>query len=63
MDDTHPGIREDFEQGTLSIRRTDRPFSRLPIDLTLEQTLNGEAASSSGKILFYFLSDKQQISR
>ncbi|GFV92984.1 uncharacterized protein TNCV_3426961 [Trichonephila clavipes] len=30
--------------GCFGIKRTDKPFSRIPIDLTLEQTINAEAA-------------------
>lgn len=45
MEETHPGISDDFVNGILSVRRTERPFSRLPIDLTLEQTINADAAS------------------
>lgn len=47
MEETHPGISEDFENGILSVRRTAKPFSRSAIDLTLEQTINADAASSS----------------
>ena len=47
MEDTHPGITEYFEKGMISIRRTNKPFSRIPIDLTLEQTVNADAASSA----------------
>lgn len=46
MEETHPGIAQDFVEGILSIRRTEKPFSRLPIDLTLEQTINADAANS-----------------
>uniref|UniRef100_A0ABD2WFG9 Uncharacterized protein n=1 Tax=Trichogramma kaykai TaxID=54128 RepID=A0ABD2WFG9_9HYME len=45
IDDTHPGLREDLENGSFGIRRTNKPFSRQPIDLTLEQTINADAAS------------------
>lgn len=44
VDDTHPGLRLSLEQGSFGVRRTDKPFSRIPVDLTLEQTINGEAA-------------------
>ena len=47
MEDTHPGITEEFQRGLLSIRRTEKPFSRVPIDITLEQTMNGDAANSA----------------
>ncbi|XP_055307994.1 uncharacterized protein LOC129572103 [Sitodiplosis mosellana] len=42
---THPGLWEEFENGALSIRRTSKQFCRTPIDLTLEQTINADAAN------------------
>lgn len=45
MDKTHPGVRHILEQGALSIRRTSKSFSRTPVDQTLEQTVNNDAAS------------------
>ncbi|KAK5650795.1 hypothetical protein RI129_001824 [Pyrocoelia pectoralis] len=44
VDDTHPGLRAEMAKGSFGIRRTNKPFSRIPVDLTLEQTINGEAA-------------------
>jgi hypothetical protein len=44
MEDTHPGIMEYFEKGIISIRRTNKPFSRIPIDLTVEKIANADAA-------------------
>lgn len=44
MEDTHPGITEYFEKGMISIRRTNKPFSRIPIDLTVEKIANADAA-------------------
>lgn len=41
---THPGLEEDFKKGFFGIKRTGKPFSRQPIDLTLEQTINADAA-------------------
>ncbi|GFX58424.1 hypothetical protein TNCV_320061 [Trichonephila clavipes] len=35
---------EDFQKGFFGIKRTNKPFSRQPIDLTLEQTVNADAA-------------------
>ncbi|GFW83425.1 hypothetical protein TNCV_2545231 [Trichonephila clavipes] len=35
---------EDFQKGFFGIKRTNKPFSRQPIDLTLEQTINADAA-------------------
>ena len=45
IDTAHPGLRKVLENGALSIRRTDKTFSRTPVDLTLEQTINADAAS------------------
>ncbi|CAH2102425.1 unnamed protein product [Euphydryas editha] len=42
--ETHPGLEEDFKKGFFGIKRTGKPFSRQPIDLTLEQTINADAA-------------------
>ncbi|CAF4875177.1 unnamed protein product [Pieris macdunnoughi] len=41
---THPGLEDDFYKGSFGVKRTDKPFSRIPIDLTLEQTINADAA-------------------
>ncbi|CAH0731407.1 unnamed protein product, partial [Brenthis ino] len=35
---THPGLELQFQKGSYGIKRTDKPFSRQPVDLTLEQT-------------------------
>ncbi len=51
MEETHPGISEYFENGIIYVRRTKKPFSRIPIDLTLEQTINKDAESSSSGII------------
>lgn len=54
METTHPGITEDFDDGILSIRRTNKPFSSSAIDLTLEPTQNKDAANSStGNLIIY----------
>ena len=37
---THPGLQNDFKNGYFGVKRTDKPFSRMPVDLTLEQTIN-----------------------
>jgi len=42
---THPGLKEMLVAGLFSIRRTDNQFSRVPVDLTREQTVNADAAS------------------
>lgn len=45
IDNSHPGLRRILDNGGFSIRRSDNHFSRIPIDLTLEQTINADAAS------------------
>lgn len=40
MEETHPGLRSKF---LLGVKRTNKPFSRIAPDLTLEQTINAEA--------------------
>ncbi|GFU08199.1 uncharacterized protein TNCV_3766451 [Trichonephila clavipes] len=37
VDETHPGLKNDFMNGCFGIKRTDKPFSSIPIDLTLER--------------------------
>ena len=39
-DETHPGARTMLEAGALTVQRTTKPFSRRPVDLTLEQNVN-----------------------
>ena len=53
MEETHPGITEDFDAGIISLRRTNKPFSASAIDLTLEQTQNKDAANSATGIHKY----------
>ena len=36
---THPAVYEDFKKGLFGIKRTPKAFSRIPVDLSLEQTL------------------------
>lgn len=43
VDITHPGLKDSFNQGSYGCKRTAKPFSRIPIDLTLEQTINADA--------------------
>ena len=42
--DTHPEVYNEFQRGLFSIQRTEKPFSGLPVDLTLEKTINADAA-------------------
>lgn len=45
IDTTHPGLKPILENGGFSIKRTTKNFSRTSIDLTLEQTINADAAN------------------
>ena len=42
---THPDVEKEFRSGAFGVRRSGKSFSRSPIDLTLEQTINADAAS------------------
>ncbi|EFN63887.1 hypothetical protein EAG_08092, partial [Camponotus floridanus] len=44
VDTINPELMQEMEQGYFGIQRTDKSFSRQPIDLTLEQTINADAA-------------------
>ncbi|KAL7288309.1 hypothetical protein TKK_0017643 [Trichogramma kaykai] len=44
IESSHPGLLNDYKDCTFGIRRTTKPLSRIPIDLTLEQTVNKDAA-------------------
>lgn len=44
IDETHPDIAEAMGKGYFEIQRIEKSFSRQPIDLTLEQTINAEAS-------------------
>lgn len=41
--ETHPGLENDLQHGCFGIKRTEKSFSRQPIDLALEQTINDDA--------------------
>lgn len=45
IDESHPGLRIDLEKASFGIKRTEKGFSAQPIDLTLEQTINADAAN------------------
>ena len=47
----HPNIYEEFKNGCFSLKRTSKPFSRILIDLTLEQTINVDAACQRSGII------------
>lgn len=43
--ETHPKIAAAFNSGLIGSKRTPKPFSRSPFDLTMEQTYNADAGS------------------
>ena len=45
LSETHPELYKDFQEVCFAIKRTQKDFSVLPIDLTLERTINADAAS------------------
>ena len=45
LKESHPEVYKSFSKGFFGIKRTNKKFSRLPVDLTLEQTTNADAAS------------------
>ena len=45
MDTTHPSIKQQLEQGGLSVRLSSNSFARQPVDQALECTINADAAS------------------
>lgn len=48
---THPGLLEDSKDCFLGFHRTSKPFSRIPKDLTMEQTQNADAASKASGVI------------
>ena len=48
---THPDVEKQFRSGAFGVRRSNKNFSRVPIDLTLEQTINADAASEKTGIV------------
>lgn len=51
MESTYPGITEFFENVIISLKRRTNLFGRSLKDLTLEQTINNDAAGPEGKLL------------
>ena len=61
MEDSHPGINQVLCNGALSMRRTDKNLSRSAVDLTLEQTINADAASRHTGIVVFNNYDSRKI--
>eukprot|EP00794_Sanderia_malayensis_P002176 gene2176-2472_t len=45
LPESHPEVYEEFQKKWFAVKQTMKSFSRTPIDLTLEQTINADAAS------------------
>ena len=45
LSETHPEVSKCFQEGCFAIKRTQKHFSALPIDLTWEKTINADATS------------------
>ena len=50
LETSHSDLHEEFKKGCFSLKRTQKAFFRCPIDLTLEQTINADAASQRAGI-------------
>ncbi len=57
IDTTHPRLKQILQNGGLAIHRTNNPFARNAVDLTLEQTINADAASRKTVITAFATSD------
>ena len=44
LKETLPEVYDEYSSGFFSLKRTTKPFSGIPVDLTLEQTVNCDAA-------------------
>ncbi|CAB4057029.1 unnamed protein product [Lepeophtheirus salmonis] len=53
MPETQPEVYTEFKKGLYTIKRTSKPFSESPIDLTLEKTFNADAASQRSRIVTF----------
>ena len=51
LSETHPEVYKEFQEGCFAIKKKQKDFSALPIDLTLEQTINADAAGQKTAII------------
>ena len=54
LSETHKDVYDEFKKGCFGIKRTKKDFSRRPIDITFEQTVNADAASRKTRISFFY---------
>ena len=50
LQNTHSQLYEVFRNGCFAIKRTSKQFSHVPVDLTLEQSINADAACQRARI-------------
>ena len=53
LSETQKDVYDEFKKRCFGIKRTKKDFSRLPIDLTLEQTDNPDASSQKPGISYF----------
>ena len=53
LSETHKDVYDEFKKGCFGIKKTKKDFSRLPMVLTLEQTVNADAASQKTGISYF----------
>lgn len=53
VEEEYPELYEAFKNGFFGVKQTNKAFSRQPIDLTLEQTVNADAAKRLTGILHF----------
>lgn len=53
IEETHSSLHIAIKKGFFGIKRTDKAFSRQPVDITLEQTMNADAAKRMTGIIFF----------
>ena len=51
LKNSHPDIYEEFKSGCFSLKQTSKPFSWIPINLTLEQIIKADAVYQCSSII------------
>lgn len=52
IENSQPGLKQNIENGGMFIKRSQRSFSRSPVDLVVEQTINCNAANKKTGIIY-----------
>ena len=53
LSEVYKDIYDEFKKGCFGMERTKKNFSRIPIDLTLEQTVNAKTTSQKTEISYF----------